>query len=140
MRGGRLGKDTGKGEQRLPREAATGNLVSIDPPGHSELRRIVSRGFTPRTMQAWRPRIDELVEEMLGATHGDRLDVVASLASPLPVRVIAELLGADAERAADFRDWAAASPRAARASGRAALHGGGREAGLALAGPPADSI
>src|SRR3546814_7639076 len=91
MRGVLLGQDTGKGEQRLPREAATGNLVSIDPPGHSELRRIVSRGFTPRTMQAWRPRIDELVEEMLGATHGDRLDVVASLASPLPVRVIAEL-------------------------------------------------
>src|SRR3546814_301767 len=52
MRGVLLGQDTGKGEQRLPREAATGNLVSIDPPGHSELRRIVSRGFTPRTMQA----------------------------------------------------------------------------------------
>src|SRR3546814_9003085 len=49
MRGVLLGQDTGKGEQRLPREAATGNLVSIDPPGHSELRRIVSRGFTPRT-------------------------------------------------------------------------------------------
>src|SRR3546814_5229399 len=133
MRGVLLGQDTGKGEQRLPREAATGNLVSIDPPGHSELRRIVSRGFTPRTMQAWRPRIDELVEEMLGATHGDRLDVVASLASPLPVRVIAELLGADAERAADFRAWADASTRAASGSARGGFDEEAMVAVLAMA-------
>src|SRR3546814_11728197 len=128
MRGVLLGQDTGKGEQRLPREAATGNLVSIDPPGHSELRRIVSRGFTPRTMQAWRPRIDELVEEMLGATHGDRLAVVASLASPLPVRGIDDLLGADAERAAAFRDGAVPSTQEPRGwNGREEeKRGGGR--------------
>lgn len=118
MRGVLLGQPTGKGEERLPREDATGNLVSIDPPGHTELRRIVNRGFTPRTINGWRPRIDELVGEMLAAVAGDRLDVIGSLASPLPVRVIAELLGADAERSADFRAWADASTRAASGSSR----------------------
>ena len=49
----------------LPREAAGGNLVAIDPPGHTELRRVVNRGFTPRTINGWRPRIDELVTELL---------------------------------------------------------------------------
>ena len=118
MRGVLLGQPTGTGEERLPREAATGNLVAIDPPGHTELRRIVNRGFTPRTINGWRTRIEELVAEMLGAVEGNRMDVVASLAVPLPVRVIAELLGADADRADDFRAWADASTRAASGSSR----------------------
>src|SRR3546814_18498948 len=91
-------------------------------------------------MQAWRPRIDELVEEMLGATHGDRLDVVASLASPLPVRVIAELLGADAERAADFRAWADASTRAASGSARGGFDEEAMVAVLAMAEHPGHEI
>src|SRR3546814_15376311 len=70
---------------------------------------------------------------MLGATHGDRLDVVASLASPLPVRVIAELLGADAERAADFRAWADASTRAASGSARGGFDEEAMVAVLAMA-------
>lgn len=121
MRGVLLGQPTGTGTERLPRAEATGNLVSIDPPGHTELRRIVNRGFTPRTINGWRPRIDELVSEFLGTVDGDRLNVVESLAIPLPVRVIAELLGADAERSADFRAWADASTRAASGSNRGGL-------------------
>lgn len=121
MRGVLLGQSTGKGDERLPRAEATGNLVSIDPPGHSELRRIVNRGFTPRTINGWRPRIDELVAEMLAGAGGDRIDVVGQLAQPLPVRVIAELLGADAERADDFRAWADASTRAASGSARGGI-------------------
>lgn len=121
MRGVLLGEPTGVGEEPLPREAARGNLVAIDPPGHSELRRIVNRGFTPRTINGWRPRIDELVSELLSGTKGDRLDVIGDLASPLPVRVIAELLGADAARSADFRAWADASTRAASGSGRGGI-------------------
>lgn len=121
MRGVLLGQPTGVGEERLPRRAATGNLVSIDPPGHTELRRIVNRGFTPRTINGWRPRIDELVAELLGGSAGDRLDVIGELAVPLPVRVIAELLGADADRSADFRAWADASTRAASGSSRGGL-------------------
>lgn len=132
MRGVLLGQPTGVGEQHLPREEAMGNLVSIDPPGHTELRRIVNRGFTPRTINGWRARIDELVAGML-AGAGDRIDVVAQLASPLPVRVIAELLGADAERAADFRAWADASTRAASGSSRGGIDEDALMAVLAMA-------
>lgn len=120
MLGVLMGQPTGVGEQRLPREAATGNLVSIDPPGHTELRRIVNRGFTPRHLTSWRPRIDELVTELL-AQAGTELDVVGDLAIPLPVTVVAELLGADATRSADFRQWADASTRAMSGSGRGAF-------------------
>jgi cytochrome P450 len=121
MRGVLLGQETGSGEERLPREVATGNLVSIDPPGHTELRRIVNRGFTPRTINGWRPRIEELVTELMAKVGGDRIDVVGQLAQPLPVRVIAELLGADAARSEDFRAWADASTRAASGSSRGAV-------------------
>jgi len=134
MRGVLLGQPTGTGEERLPRAAATGNLVSIDPPAHTELRRIVNRGFTPRTINGWRPRIDELVAELLGRVgDADRLDVIGSLAVPLPVQVIAEMLGADAERSADFRAWADASTRMASGSSRGTLDEESMAAVLAMA-------
>ncbi|HET7654514.1 MAG TPA: hypothetical protein VFK42_15865, partial [Acidimicrobiales bacterium] len=56
MLGVLMGQPTGIGTERLPRSSATGNLVSLDPPAHSELRRIVNRGFTPRHITGWRPR------------------------------------------------------------------------------------
>jgi len=118
MLGVLMGQPTGVGDERLSRAAANGNLVSLDPPGHTELRRIVNRGFTPHHITAWRPRIDELVAELLAEPVGARLDVISALAAPLPVRVIAEMLGADADRWIDFRRWADASTRAMSGSGR----------------------
>jgi cytochrome P450 len=140
MRGVLLGQPTGVGEERLAREEATGNLVSIDPPGHAELRRIVNRGFTPRSVDRWRPRIDEIVAGLLAGAEGDRLDVVGQLASPLPVQVIAELLGADAERSADFRAWADASTRAASGSSRGGIDEQALLAVLAMAEHLGDEI
>lgn len=133
MRGVLMGQPTGVGEERLPREGASGNLVSIDPPGHTELRRIVSRGFTPRHITEWRPRIEELVTELLDGTDGDQLEVIEQLAVPLPVRVVAELLGADAERSADFRRWADATTKAMSGSGRGGFDDEAMAAVLAMA-------
>jgi cytochrome P450 len=119
MRGVLLGYDTGKGDQRLPRSDAMGNLVSVDPPDHSALRRIVSRGFTPKRMAAWQAHIDETVRQLLAAVADhDRFDVVASLAAPLPVRMIAELVGAEPEEADNFRTWADAMTRVMSGSAR----------------------
>lgn len=133
MRGVLMGQPTGVGDERLPRETATGNLVSIDPPGHTELRRIVSRGFTPKHITAWRPRISELATEMLaGMSHGS-IDVIEQLAIPLPVRVVAEMLGADADRATDFRRWADATTRAMSGSGRGGFDEEAMGAVLAMA-------
>ena len=120
MRGVLMGAPTGTGEQRLPRSEASGMLVAVDPPDHSDLRRIVSRGFTPRTMATWREHIDETVRLLLDAAAPDEpFDVVAGLAAKLPVRVICELVGADPEEADRFREWADAMTRVMSGSARA---------------------
>ena len=90
-------------------------LVSVDPPEHSELRRIVNRGFTPRRMQAWAEHMDETVVELLGrARPGEPFDVVAGpRRAAARAGVICELVGADPAEADAFRRWADAhDPRA----------------------------
>ena len=84
-----------------PRASAR-SMLDRDAPDHTRLRRLVSKAFTPRAIQALRPRITELVDGMLddiAARH--RVDLVDALAFPLPFSVIAEMLGtppADHER------------------------------------------
>ena len=120
MRGVLMGAPTGTGEQRLPRADAIGMLVAVDPPAHSELRRIVSRGFTPRQMKTWHEYIDGGVQVLLdAATPNEPFDVIAGLAAWLPVRVIAELVGADPADAEKFRAWADAATRVMSGSARA---------------------
>jgi cytochrome P450 len=82
------------------------NLLMIDGPRHRRLRGIVAKAFTPRRVEALRPRAEELVEELLDrvATRGE-MDVVHDLAQPLPTIVIAELLGVPAADHARFRAW-----------------------------------
>ena len=81
-------------------------LLSEDPPRHTEMRNLVNRGFTPRRIATWEPRIREFarayVDEM---RHGEEIDLVAALAMPLPVRVICEILGVEPERQDDFKEW-----------------------------------
>lgn len=73
-------------------------MLFMDPPAHTRLRRLVNRAFTPRAVEALRPRVQELVDGYLDAAaeRGD-MDVITDLARPLPVAVIAELLGVDPE-------------------------------------------
>ncbi len=82
------------------------NLIASDPPVHGTLRAIVNRGFTPRRIQAWEPRIREVVRERMDRlVAGEPFDVVRDLAIPLPVTIIAEMLGVERERLADFKRW-----------------------------------
>jgi cytochrome P450 len=82
------------------------NLLSEDPPRHGALRAIVNRGFTPRRVAAWEPRIRAIVEECLAKREdAGRFDVILDLAIPLPVRLIAEILGVEPERHVDFKRW-----------------------------------
>ena len=80
------------------------SMLDLDPPDHTRLRRLVSKAFTPRAVEALRPRITGLVDEMLDAAERRaraRVDLVDALAFPLPFAVIAEMLGmppADHER------------------------------------------
>nr|AXL05359.1 cytochrome P450 [uncultured bacterium] len=75
-------------------ELTDGNMVRLDPPEHTQLRSIVNRGFTPRMIENLDGRIESLTHELLDeAEDGDRMDLVEALAYPLPVIVIAEMLG-----------------------------------------------
>ena len=82
--------------------ASVVSMLDRDPPDHTRLRRLVSKAFTPRAIQALRPRITELVDGMLDViAEQRRVDLVDALAFPLPFSVIAEMLGtppADHER------------------------------------------
>ncbi|MGW7356373.1 cytochrome P450 family protein [Streptomyces sp. NPDC054802] len=82
------------------------NLLVIDPPDHTRLRKLVSREFTPRRAEALRPRVqritDDLLDEMVPA---GRADLVDALAFPLPIVVICELLGVPTADRAAFRTW-----------------------------------
>jgi len=84
----------------------------------------VNRGFTPRRIGDWHGRIEEIIAELLsGLSPGDTFDVIGGLAAPLPVQVIAELLGAGVEAAAQFRQWADALTRAMSGSARGGMFG-----------------
>jgi len=83
-----------------------GSLISMDPPRHDALRSIVNRGFVPRRIAAWQARARELVVESLADLRPGRpFDVIGRLAVPLPVTIIAEMLGVEASRRDDFKRW-----------------------------------
>jgi cytochrome P450 len=78
-----------------------------DPPDHTRLRALVQKAFTPRMIDQLRPRIITIVGELLEriAEREGQFDLIADLAYPLPVVVIAELLGVPPEDRSVFREW-----------------------------------
>ncbi len=84
----------------------TQSMLSLDPPDHTRLRTLVSRAFTPRVVERLRPLATTLVDEALDrAAHAGGLELVEDLAYPLPVAVIAHLLGVPREDWPRFRAW-----------------------------------
>ncbi len=82
-------------------------LLFTDPPRHTELRGLISRAFTSRSIAALEPRIRELSRTLLAGV-GDDIDLVASYASPLPMMVIAEILGLPSADWPMFARWSEA--------------------------------
>jgi cytochrome P450 len=88
-------------------------ILNIDPPDHTRLRRLVSKAFTPRTIEQLRPRIEDLVDGLLAQAAEDaaadpdgRWDVISGLAFPLPFAVISDMLGMpDTDDVAQLREW-----------------------------------
>jgi cytochrome P450 len=85
-------------------------VINADPPEHTRLRALVSAAFTPRMVAALEPRVREITTSLLdAAARSGKFDLVRDLAVPLPVTVIAELMGIDPERRDDFKRWSTAA-------------------------------
>jgi cytochrome P450 len=86
--------------------ALANSLIGMDPPRHRQLRALVTQAFTPRAVDNLAPRIRAITDDLLDRVESKgQLDVVADLAIPLPVIVIAELLGIPSEDRQQFKDW-----------------------------------
>jgi cytochrome P450 len=98
-------KRTGASEAVMA--ALAQQMLFMDPPDHTRLRRLFARAFTPARMEALRPQIVTLVGELLQAAqaHGDQIDFVQDFAVPLPVGVIAGLFGVPAQDHVQMRQW-----------------------------------
>ncbi len=79
-------------------------ILGLDPPRHTVLRALVNRAFTPRRVQEQRPHIEDLARHLLDEA-GSEFDVMEAIAQPLPVIVIAELLGISPDDRLQFKEW-----------------------------------
>jgi cytochrome P450 len=90
-----------------PHELMTARqLISTDPPGHGVMRKIVSRGFTPRRIASYETRVREVVSDCMRMLHAHgEFDLVRDFSIPVPTVIIAEMLGVEPDRYEDFKRW-----------------------------------
>ncbi len=123
----RLSKDSTRALELFPPGTAgayasslSAHMLSSDPPDHTRLRKLVNKAFTPRTVSRLRPRIEQITDELLDdMAAGSTVDLMESLAFPLPISVICELLGVPDSDRGKFGAWtepfvAATSPEELR--------------------------
>lgn len=81
-------------------------FLFMDPPDHSRLRGLVQKAFTPRVVEALRPRAQQVVDGLLdAAAEKGQIEVVEEFAYPVPIALISEMLGVPADDAERFKDW-----------------------------------
>lgn len=96
-----LASGSGVVAEGLPGPAFARHMLTVDPPDHTRLRRLVSAAFSPRRVEALRPRVQTITDDLLDAIAAEgpegRVDLVSAFAFPLPFTVICELLGVPGE-------------------------------------------
>ncbi|QBD74685.1 cytochrome P450 [Ktedonosporobacter rubrisoli] len=96
-------------------------ILGMDDPRHRQLRAIIHQAFTPRIIEQLGPRIIAVTNALLdGLQERGEMEVIQEFAYPLPLTIIAELLGVPAEEQAMFRTWSTALTRGFQPSARAA--------------------
>ncbi|WP_367131349.1 cytochrome P450 [Saccharothrix sp. HUAS TT1] len=95
----------------LPTMPAETNILSMDPPDHTRLRKLVAKAFTARRTEQLRERAQQIVDGLLDEmeAQGPPADLVEALAMPLPITIICEMLGVPYEDRKDFRAWSEAA-------------------------------
>lgn len=86
-------------------------MIMMDPPRHDELRRLVSGAFVPRLIRTMEESVRDIARELLDAMEPGQVDLIPSYAGPLPVTVIAHMIGVPAEDRDKFREWSDALVR-----------------------------
>ncbi len=96
----------GDGEPDPAFAAIDRHLLNLDPPDHTRLRALVHKAFTPRMVENLRPRIQQIADDLLDTVDGQgEMDLIGAYSFPLPITVIAELLGVPVADQDKFRDW-----------------------------------
>jgi cytochrome P450 PksS len=94
------------GDEPLEFQVINRNMLFVDPPDHTRLRALVHKAFTPRMVDNLTPRIQQIANQLLDQMEGQReADLIASFGFPLPITVIAELLGVPLADRDKFRAW-----------------------------------
>lgn len=87
-------------------ELTSTTLVDTDPPDHTRLRELVNPFFTPRQIERWRGRIQEIADTLIDAVEEKgSMDLIEEFAAVLPLRVVLEMLGIPAEDSPKLRQW-----------------------------------
>ncbi|MBY0360030.1 MAG: cytochrome P450 [Candidatus Obscuribacterales bacterium] len=84
----------------------TQSMLNANPPDHTRLRGLVNKAFTPKMVEQMRVHIEQIADDLLDKVQAaGRMDLVADFAFPLPVTVIAEMLGVPAKDQETFKSW-----------------------------------
>lgn len=98
--------DSTEGDLHILINALASQMLFLDPPDHTRLRALVSKAFSARTVDSMRARIQAITNELLDkAEPNGRMDIIQHLAYPLPITVIAEMLGVPAADRDRFKRW-----------------------------------
>jgi unspecific monooxygenase len=82
------------------------SLLELEPPAHTRLRGLVNRAFVSRQIERLRPRIETLAHELIDGFEGEgRVDLLPAFATPIPITVIAEMLGVPVKAGPQLLDW-----------------------------------
>jgi len=106
------GELNGPDLRRAQIDVGARTLLFLDPPDHTRLRRLVSKAFTPRTIERLRGHVHEIADDLLRDVRpGEPWDLMSTLAFPLPLTVICELMGVPIDDREQFEGWSSDATR-----------------------------